>query len=226
MFLLRSCKLIGVFVIHPCLPFCWNRYEQQGPFAPPALPGFTATADPSATLSPSAHFPGSPVIGPTLLRRFRAGARRASPVALHVLVVVPSLPPRRSEIAVSVRLRLPMLPSPSRLQARPSGILIFEATSTFIFITARQLAHLPWRRSSIGFRNSVSLLSAIPATGLLTLAPAGLSPAEHASLRWTHNRACSFPAHGSRSKHHGFAHEKLRFRSPSRIRPNVLCRLS
>jgi len=36
---------------------------------------------PSATLSPSVHFPGSPVIGPTLLRRFRAGARRASPVA-------------------------------------------------------------------------------------------------------------------------------------------------
>ena len=29
---------------------------------------------------------------------------------------------------------------------------------------------------------------AIQTTGLLTLAPAGLSPAEHASLRWTHNR--------------------------------------
>src|ERR1019366_206722 len=42
MFLLRSCKLIGVFVIHLCLPFCWNRYKQQGPFAPPALPGFIA----------------------------------------------------------------------------------------------------------------------------------------------------------------------------------------
>ena len=49
---------------------------QQGPFAPPALPGFPARTDPSATLSPSAHFPGSPVIGPTLLRQFRAGTRR------------------------------------------------------------------------------------------------------------------------------------------------------
>ena len=28
------------------------------------------------------------------------------------------------------------------------------------------------------------------------LAPAGLSPAEHASLRWTHNRTCGFPAYG------------------------------
>src|SRR6202008_3866598 len=137
MLLLRSCKLMGVFVIHPCLPFCWNSYKQQGPFAPPALPGFIAIADPSATLSPSAHFPGSPVIGPTLLQRFRAGARRASPVAWHVLVIVPSLPPRRSGIAVSVRFRLPMLPSPSRLRARPSELFIFEATSTFTFVTAR-----------------------------------------------------------------------------------------
>jgi hypothetical protein len=40
---------------------------QQGPIAPPALPGFIATADPSATLSPSAHFPVAPVIGPTQL---------------------------------------------------------------------------------------------------------------------------------------------------------------
>ena len=40
-----------------------------------------ASTDPSATLSSSADFPVSPVIRPTLLRRFRAGTRRASPVA-------------------------------------------------------------------------------------------------------------------------------------------------
>ena len=70
--------------------------EQQGPFAPRALPRFLATTDPSATLSPSADFPGAPVIRPTWLRRFRGGTRRASPVARRVLVTVPSLPPRRS----------------------------------------------------------------------------------------------------------------------------------
>ncbi len=32
------------------------------------------------------------------------------------------------------------------------------------------------------------LSPAIQTTGLLTLAPAGLSPAERTSLRWTHNR--------------------------------------
>ena len=50
---------------------------------------------------------------------------------------------------------------------------------------------------SIGFRVLVSRHPAIQTTGLLTLAPAGLSPAEHASLRWTHNRTCRFPASGS-----------------------------
>ena len=55
------------------------------------------TPDPAAILSSSADFPVSPVIRPTLLRRFRAGTRRASPVAQHVLVTVPSLPPRRGE---------------------------------------------------------------------------------------------------------------------------------
>ncbi len=39
---------------------------------------------------------------------------------------------------------------------------------------------------SVGFRPSVSLRSATQATGLLTFALAGLTPAEHARLSWTH----------------------------------------
>jgi SIR2-like domain len=65
----------------PCLPLCWRRCKWQGPFAPRTLLRFIASTDPSATLSSSADFPVSPVIRPTLLRRFRAGTRRASPVA-------------------------------------------------------------------------------------------------------------------------------------------------
>src|SRR5206468_12064162 len=55
--------------------------EQQGPVAPRALPRLVATSGPSATLSSSAAFPVEPVIRPTQLRRFRGGARRASPGA-------------------------------------------------------------------------------------------------------------------------------------------------
>src|SRR6059036_1090974 len=44
----------------------------------------------------------------------------------------------------------------------------------------------PTVASSMGFRASVSLRPAIRVTGLLALAPAGLPPAEHISLHWTH----------------------------------------
>ena len=84
-----------------------------------------------------------------------------------------------------------------RLRARPSDPLTFEATCTFTVVTARRLVIPPRRTLSIGFRVLVSRHPAIQTTGLLTIAPAGLSPAEHASLRWTHNRAGGFPAHGS-----------------------------
>ncbi len=46
---------------------------------------------------------------------------------------------------------------------------------------------IPKMALSIGFKNSVSLLPAIQATGRLTLAPVGLPPTEHASLCWTHS---------------------------------------
>ena len=70
--------------------------EQQGSFALRALPRLLATPSPSATLSSATHFPGALVIGQRVLRRFRGGTRRVSPVARRVLVPVPSLPPRRS----------------------------------------------------------------------------------------------------------------------------------
>ena len=44
----------------------------------------------------------------------------------------------------------------------------------------------------MGFRVLVSLHPAIQATGRLTFAPAGLIPAEHTSLRWTHKRTQFF----------------------------------
>ena len=40
---------------------------------------------------------------------------------------------------------------------------------------------------SIGFISFVSSTDAIQATGLLTLAPVGLTPTEQTSLRWTHS---------------------------------------
>ena len=45
---------------------------------------------------------------------------------------------------------------------------------------------------SIGIRNSISLLSAIQATGLLTITLVGLSPTEHTSFSWTRCRTAEF----------------------------------
>ena len=87
--------IVGGFLISPRPPVLVEESHQQGRFAPRALLRFGATTSPSATLSPSADFPGSPVLRPTWLRCFRGGARRASPVARCALVTVPSLPPRR-----------------------------------------------------------------------------------------------------------------------------------
>src|SRR6516164_8158894 len=94
---LRSCKSMDAFVISSLPSLRRRRCKWQGPFAPRTLLRFIATTDPAATLSSSADFPVSPVIRPTLLRRFLTGTRRASPVARHVLVTVLSLPPRRGD---------------------------------------------------------------------------------------------------------------------------------
>ena len=49
---------------------------------------------------------------------------------------------------------------------------------------------------SIGFRDSVSLHSAIQATRLLTVTSVGLPPTEHTSFCWTRFRTAGFPRYG------------------------------
>ena len=71
--------------------------------APRTLLRFLATMGPSQTLSSSTDFLGAPVIRLVLLRRFRDGTRRASPVALRVLAIVRSLLTPPEWIAASVR---------------------------------------------------------------------------------------------------------------------------
>src|SRR6266851_1674352 len=77
---------------------------------------------------------------------------------------------------------------------------------------------------SIGFRDSIFLLSAIQATRLLTFTSVGLSPTERASLSWSHNRMCGFPASGSRRKGHDVAHGSLLVRLVRQTRPSTSCR--
>ena len=106
---------------------------------------------------------------------------------------VASTPPRWD--AASVRFRHPILPSPYGSGLGPR-ILTYRGHNAFTLLRPGN-SWSPQRRSlSMGFRILVSLHPAIQTTGLLTLAPAGLSPAEHTSLYWTHFRTAGFPQYG------------------------------
>ena len=94
----------------PASLFCRKIPQQQGYFAPRALPRFLATFNPSYSLLPSTAFPRR-VIRPTFFQVFLPGARRVSPVAQCVLVFMPWLAPRQSVPAHWPSGRCSMLPS-------------------------------------------------------------------------------------------------------------------
>src|SRR3954470_885130 len=95
-----------------------------------------------------------------------------------------------------------MLPSPYGCRLGPRGYSLSRPQCVHCCY-GPVTRGLPWgglvdRLQSFSFHHLC-----YPNYGALTLTPAGLSPAEHASLRWTHNRACTLSAstwNGSRSK--------------------------
>src|SRR6202008_3136531 len=127
---------MDAFVISSLPSLCWRLCRWQGPLAPRALLRFVATTDPAATLSSSVDFPVSPVIRPTLLRRFLAGTRRASPVAQHVLVTVLSLPPRRDEQSCRSAFGCSCCLRPC-VGGSALGDTHFRGHNAFTFVTAR-----------------------------------------------------------------------------------------
>src|SRR5215472_16406274 len=70
--------------------------KQQGLFAPRTLLRFSATVDPSDSISSSTDFPVFPVIRLPASAHFWNGTRRVSPVAWCTLAFVLSLRPRQS----------------------------------------------------------------------------------------------------------------------------------
>jgi len=74
-----------------------------------------------------------------------------------------------------------------------SGATHFRGHRAFTIVTARTLALIPRMRLSRGFRAFGYPTACPPSYGVPILPPAGLSPAGHISLSWTHNRTCGFP---------------------------------
>ncbi len=80
-----------------------------------------------------------------------------------------------------------MLPSPDSSGLGLRNLFFFvEATLGSLALRPGDSLTIPKMALSIGFIGFVSSTNAIQATGLLTLIPVGLTPTEHASLRWTH----------------------------------------
>ncbi len=140
-----------------------------------------------------------------MLRRFRGGTRRASPVTRRVLVIVPSLSPRRSGLAASARLRRSMLPSALRKRARLSGASDFRGHLCDL-LSFRPNDSLPSQRWFVDGLQGFGLPPPCrPATGLLTFTPVGLSPTERASFSWAHFRTSGFPQYGFKASLSGRA---------------------
>src|SRR6516165_11943879 len=93
---LRSCKLLGAFVISPLPPILLVPLQTAGPLCSTDITPLHRYCGPVRHPLAFPRFPGLHRLYGFLLRRFLAGARRASPVARCILVIVLSLPPRQS----------------------------------------------------------------------------------------------------------------------------------
>jgi hypothetical protein len=163
---------------------------QQGSFAPRALPRFIATANLAATVSPSVDFPVcagyATALAPPISRWGEDGFSSCSACPCHR--AVPNHP-----AGVSRRIGQ-FCVAPCCLRPEGGG-----SASGPIFLSRPPLGSLSLRpgdslailmmASSVGFIRFVSSANATQVTGLLTLAPVGLTPTEHASLCWTHSFA-------------------------------------
>src|SRR5260221_3845647 len=101
-----------------------------------------------------------------------------------------------------------MSPSPLRCGLGPRGYS-FSRPQRVHLCYGPVTRSLPWgdlvdRLQSFSFHHLC-----YPNYGALTSTPAGLSPAEHASLHWTHNRTCRSPASGSRTILHASARKAI-----------------
>jgi hypothetical protein len=184
---------------HPCYPCCRRKHRQQGPFARRTLLRVIARMDPSATLSSSVDFPGSPVIRPTLLRRFHDGRRRASPVAWRVLVTVLPLSPRRSRVSCQPAYD-------PRCCLRPTETGSASGPSAFRGYLCIRLRCGPVTRNR-PFDDSVDGLQVIGFPPLChpSYQASGFCldgtffPLNAPAFNWTHFRTAGFPRYGSKA---------------------------
>ena len=176
----RSDPVRRLSVVTPCLlPMLLST---QGPFPPPALPGFPGTTDPSATL------PARPAPRGVPVWRVRASVRASRVADLLPLPCVPAPIPRRKRIGARVA-RFPIRQRPSPINRRVGfRIARFEACSTFTRVPARMVAEPPKAALFTRVLQSMSLppWPALAATNRSDSCWAGFAPARRRRLSTAH----------------------------------------
>src|SRR6516165_3834736 len=140
------------------------------------------------------RFPGvagyTTYLAPPLSRRGEEGFSSCSMCPGH-RAVAPT--PPEGPIA-SAALRWSLLPSPSGCGL---GLRVFALSGPPLRSLALRPGDspaIPRMTVSMGFRSFGFPPACHPGYGASALTPAGLTPAEHISLFWTHNRTCKFPS--------------------------------
>src|ERR1700757_4855455 len=146
--LLRSCKLMGAFVISPLPPVLLEPLQTAGPLRSADITPLPRYYRPSRIPLAVHRLPGVTGYTASLLRRFPDGARRVSPVAWHDLVTVLSLPTPPKCFAASVLATLHAAFA-RKVRARPSGFSTFEA----IWVHLHYGPATRWSSFSDGFVN-------------------------------------------------------------------------
>src|SRR5215813_10680473 len=99
------------------------------------------------------------------------------------------IPPRRGEVTVSFRFRLPMLPSPLGCGLGPRFKPFFRGHIRVHCRYGPVTRRLPWGDVVDRLQSFGHPPPCYPSYGFLTISPIGLPPIEHASLDWTHSQS-------------------------------------
>lgn len=128
-------------------------------------------------------------LSPPLSRRGEEGFSSCSMCPRH-RAVAPT-PPERP--VASAELRRSVLPSPYGWGLGLRGFALSGPPLRSLALRPGDSPTIPRMAVSMGFRTFGFPPACHPSYGVSALPPAGLTPAEHISLFWTHNRTCEFP---------------------------------
>src|SRR3954466_10307630 len=180
---------MGGFVISPLPPVSVKELQTVGPLR---SAGVTPPRRSCGPLRPPLAFgrlPGvagyTAYLAPPLSRRGEEGFSSCSMCPCH-RAVAPT-PPECP--AASADVRRSMLPSPSGCRLGLRGFALSGPPLRSLALRPGDSPATPRMTVSMGFRTFGFPPACHPSYGASALTPAGLTPAEHISLFWTHNRA-------------------------------------